>query len=225
MKSIRFIRHAESLANAGGVSMPNALIPLSDCGAAQAQELARILPCKPSQVLISGFLRTRLTAVPFCSSRSISWQVEPLLNEFCTLDPALIAGLDAEGRRPIVEDYWHRADPALRMGSGEAESLETFVARVEVFLERMDDLPDGTLLFGHGMWLAMLIWRMMGFAAQGQAAMRQYRQFQLALPMPNCAQYVFRQVGPGHWAVRYEPLALQTRVSRPTDPTEPGGEA
>lgn len=225
MKNIRFIRHAESLANAGGVTMPNAVIPLSECGAAQAQELARLLQCEPSQVWVSGFVRTRLTAAPFCCSRSISCQVEPLLNEFCTLDPALITGLDAQERRPIVEEYWRRADPTLRMGSGEAESLDTFVARVEAFLDRMDDLPDATLLFGHGMWLAMLIWRVMGFAAQGEAAMRQYRRFQLALPMPNCAQYVFSRVGPGQWAVRYEPLALQTRVLGPTDPTEPGGNA
>jgi alpha-ribazole phosphatase len=222
---IRFVRHAESQANAGGVTMPNAVIPLSLRGQAQAAQLPEALAVFPSQVLVSGFLRTHQTSAPFCAHRRILAQEHPLLHEFCTLDPALIAGLDAVGRRPIVEDYWARADPDIRMGAGEAESFHTFAGRVEAFLDQMHALEDGTLVFGHGMWLALLVWRVLGFRSQGSAAMRKFRQFQLALPMPNCAQYVFAREGSGHWSVRYDAVSLNVPVAGPLDASEPCGDA
>ena len=225
MTVIRFVRHAESHANAGGVTMPNALIPLSPRGLAQAAQLPDALAAFPSQVLVSGFLRTQQTSASFCAHRRILAQEHPLLYEFCTLDPALIAGLDAAGRRPIVEDYWTQADPDARMGEGEAESFHTFAGRVEVFLKQMHALEDGTLVFGHGMWLALLVWRVLGFESQGSAAMRNFRRFQLALPMPNCAQYVFVRESSGHWSVRYDAVSLDVPVAGPADATEPCGEA
>lgn len=224
MTVIRFVRHAESQANAGGVTMPNAVIPLSSRGLAQAAQLPEALSVFPSQVWVSGFLRTQQTAAPFCAQRHIEAREHALLYEFCTLDPAMIAGLDAAGRRPIVEDYWNRADPDARMGQGEAESFHTFAARVEAFIGQMHDVADGTLVFGHGMWLALLVWRMLGFSAQGSAAMRNFRRFQLALPMPNCAQYVLSSEGGHRWSVQYEPLRLNVPPGAPLDPTEPGGE-
>ena len=223
MTVIRFVRHAESQANAGGVTMPNAVIPLSPRGFAQAEQLPEALSVSPSQVLVSGFLHTRQTSAPFCASQRIEALEHPLLYEFCTLDPALIAGLDAAGRRPIVEGYWERADPDVRMGAGEAESFHTFAARVEAFLDQMHGLNDGTLVFGHGMWLALLVWRTLGFNAQGSVAMRNFRRFQLALPMPNCAQYVLSGEEGRHWSVRYEPLSLNVPQGAPLDATEPCG--
>ncbi|MCG7656426.1 histidine phosphatase family protein [Wielerella bovis] len=46
MKTIYFIRHAQSLANAGGISLPERDIPLSDLGKQQAAELVFRLPEK-----------------------------------------------------------------------------------------------------------------------------------------------------------------------------------
>jgi hypothetical protein len=45
------------------------------------------------------------------------------------------------------------------------------------------------VIFGHGLWFALLIWRQLGFTQVDTATMRAFRQFQLALPMPNCAVY------------------------------------
>lgn len=96
MTRLLFIRHAESLANAGGVTMPNHLIPLSPYGYNQARQLADALDVTPSGVLISAFLRTQETAKAFCERVSVVPVVHPLLHEFCTIDPALIADMNIE---------------------------------------------------------------------------------------------------------------------------------
>jgi hypothetical protein len=36
------------------------------------------------------------------------------LNEFSIIDPALIAGLNGDGRKPFVRDHWFDLDPHLR---------------------------------------------------------------------------------------------------------------
>ena len=63
---IHFVRHGESLANAGGLTMADATSPLSPLGVAQATTLADFLDAQPSKVLVSKYLRARDTAQPFC---------------------------------------------------------------------------------------------------------------------------------------------------------------
>ena len=47
MKKIYFVRHGQSLANAGGVTMDHHAIPLTDIGHRQAAALAAFLPDSP----------------------------------------------------------------------------------------------------------------------------------------------------------------------------------
>lgn len=200
MKPLTFIRHAESLANAGGVTMPNELIPLSLGGHAHAQQLANDLDLTPTRILTSSFLRTQETARPFCKRWSISPQIHGLLHEFCILDPALIEGMDLAARRPITEAYWREADPDKRMGTN-SETFREFTNRVIRFQREMGALPNGALIFTHGMWLAFLVWRLLGFGTRiDHAEMCAFRRFQLALPMPNCAVYVLEEAPSGAWA-------------------------
>ena len=65
--SIVFVRHAESVSNAGGITMPHETIPLSEKGREQAQTLAASLPPAPAAVLVSGMVRTHETAAPYCA--------------------------------------------------------------------------------------------------------------------------------------------------------------
>ena len=46
-RTITLARHGQSLANAGGVTMPHADIPLTDEGHEQARRLAGLLPDQP----------------------------------------------------------------------------------------------------------------------------------------------------------------------------------
>lgn len=188
MSKLLFIRHAESLANAGGVTMPNADIPLSVEGHLQAQRLAGMLDLKPPRVLVSSFLRARQTAQPFCERLSIKPIVHPLIHEVSVIDPALIEGMNLAQRRPVVDAYWREADPDKRAGTN-AETFHEFSGRVLEFQAEMDSLPDRTVIFGHGIWLALLLWSLSGKPMRGSDAMSGFREFQLSFHVPNCATF------------------------------------
>ena len=58
MKDIWLIRHAESLANIGGVTSTPREIPLSDNGLRQADELADAINVRPDLIIVSPYART-----------------------------------------------------------------------------------------------------------------------------------------------------------------------
>ncbi len=203
MKTITFVRHGQSTANAGGVTMAHDAIPLTALGHRQAQALAAALHLTPARILVSGYSRTHDTARPFCNQVGMAPQVEPLLNEFSTISPALMQGMDGEQRRPLADAYWQAADPQKRMGM-DAETYVEFDQRVSAFLHKLDGLPDRTVVFGHGMWMGLLVWKLLGFASADSLAMRAFRGFQLGLPTPNCAVYRLQEVAPGVWRAQVD---------------------
>lgn len=189
MKTIHFVRHGESVANAGGETMPNAQIPLTKKGHEQAKIVAEMLPADASMILCSEFLRTQQTASYFAEKLDKSIETEPWLNEFNTLCHTRIAGLNGDQRKPIIDKYWSDADPNVVMGQT-AESFFQFGLRVHNFLNyALHDLPDKTVIFGHGMWFAMLNWKILGFNYYDAWSMRAFRRYQIGLPMLNCFAY------------------------------------
>lgn len=82
MKTITFVRHGQSTANAGGVTMLHHAIPLSGLGELHAQALAQLLPSRPSAVWVSQYLRAQQTAQPYCNRVGVAAQTHPLLHEF-----------------------------------------------------------------------------------------------------------------------------------------------
>ncbi len=201
MKTITFVRHGESTANAGGITMAQAEIPLSDQGTQQALALAPLLSAQPSVVLTSAYLRTQQTSKPYCERVGVVAMDNPLLNEFSAIDPALIAGMSGAQRKPFMVDYWREPSMMKRMGN-DADTFAEFVQRVTAFAQDMDALPDGAVIFGHGIWIGLLVWQSLGFTCNDDASMRAFRRFQLGLPMPNCAVYQFVQVASGRWLPR-----------------------
>lgn len=160
MKTLYLIRHAQSVANAGGISLPEREIPLSALGREQAAQLVFRLPeCRA--VFVSEMQRTQETAVPYCARYGIAPQVLPVLNEFSCLSMDLIGGMNGEQRRPLAQAYWQRADVNECTGRG-ADNFAQFSERVARFLQQWDALPDGSLLFGHGIWIGAI-----GVAAAG----------------------------------------------------------
>ena len=185
MKTLYLIRHAQSEANAGGISKPERDIALSPLGREQAQALVARLPAS-KHVYTSELRRTHETAAPYCRAHGITPQALPLLNEFSCLAFELIRGMDGAARRPLADAYWQRADPQECSGAG-ADSFAAFNQRVSAFLAHHPQLADGSLLFGHGIWIGLLAWRLLGFRAETSADMAAFRRFQSALPMPNTA--------------------------------------
>lgn len=204
MKKIVFVRHGQSVANAGGVTMEHAEIPLSPLGIQQAALLAPRLDKNPKSVLVSNYQRTSETAAPYCEMIGREPTVHPLLHEFSTIDPALMKGMQGEERRPLVETYWKSADPQLRMGE-HAETFEEFVARVAEFrTNHLPTLESGTVVFGHGMWIGLLCWQLMGFDTNGSHGMRMFRRFQSGFPMPNCAVYTLTEHANSDWHISFD---------------------
>lgn len=198
MSTLYFVRHGESTANAGGVTMPHAKIPLSSWGLEQAQLLSSLLNIKPARVLTSSYLRARQTASPLCAKADVAPQVHPLLHEFSALDSDLIAGMLGAQRRPIADAYWQVSDPAARHGP-QAETFAEFNDRVAGFIAELPALPDQTVLFGHGIWFGLLCWLLLGFEAEDSTGMREFRTFQRAMEMPNCAVYSLDSSESGEW--------------------------
>lgn len=186
--AIIFVRHAESVANAGGVTMPHAAIPLSERGKLQAEALAATLPAESAVVLVSEMVRTHQTAAPYCARINVMPQQYASLNEFSVIDADLIAGMDGPQRRLLVRDYWDNLDPNRRWGE-KADTFAEFQTRVRNFINELDKLPESAVIFGHGIWLGMLHWLLLGHQSHDIDGMRTFRRFQLALPMPNCAAF------------------------------------
>jgi broad specificity phosphatase PhoE len=206
LRTVFLVRHGESSSNAGGVTMPHAFIPLTALGRQQAIDLVERLPAAPTRVLASPFVRAMDTAKPYAVRSEVSIELEPLLQEFDMIDPALIAGLDQTQRRPVADAFWQQADPDERMGD-QAETFREFAGRVSSFLaDRLPSLPDGTVCFGHGIWIGMAAWQLLGFSALDGDAMRQFRRFQIGLPLANGVVYRLAELAPGAWALRANSL-------------------
>jgi broad specificity phosphatase PhoE len=208
MTTIYFIRHGQSIANAGSVTMPHADIPLSELGWVQAKNLAELIAVQPVRILVSKYLRTQQTVQPLCEKTQQHYIVHPLLHEFSALDPSRIAGMTGEQRRPIANAYWDKSDPFIRMGN-EAETFMEFNARVAAFIPDLLKLADQTVVVGHGIWFALLFWKLQGNDCAGSSSMKAFRQYQLSLPMQNCKVYSLEQINPKCWSISKRSLRQQ----------------
>jgi alpha-ribazole phosphatase len=215
MKTLTFVRHGQSLANIGGVTMENREIPLSEVGHRQAQELSLLLPGSPSLVLVSPFRRAIDTASPYCAKHEASFTVLELLREFTMIDPALLAGMTGAERRPIADAHWEEADPFKRMGA-RAETFLEFDERVAAFVhDKLPTLPEGAVVFGHGQWFALLVWKLLGFSANDSFGMKGFRRFLTGFPVPNGAVYRLVELAPTRWTVEADETILRQASAWP----------
>jgi alpha-ribazole phosphatase len=204
---VTFVRHAQSVANAGGVAGEHALIPLTALGVAQARRVAQVLPAEPTRIFVSSFLRARQTAEPYCRRTGREPEIHPLLHECSALDPNLLVGLTGEERAPIAQAYWQTADPLTRHGAG-AETFLEFEARIRAFIAELPALPAGCVLFGHGIWFALLWWKLQGLRVDDSAGMTAFARFRRKLPMPNCAIYMLERTVDGTWHLTADERAM-----------------
>ncbi|CAM4086569.1 histidine phosphatase family protein [Psychrobacter arenosus] len=191
MKSLYIVRHGQSLANTGAESMPDKTIPLTALGIEQATTLCAnwqaLLP-KPSTIYCSQMLRAQQTAQIFCEHHQIEAQALPLLNEFGCLGFTTVKGLKGEARGKLAQQYWVSADLNYR-DTEDSDSFADFVERVDGFIDTAASYEHHSVFFGHGIWLGLLAWRLLGIDIQDNTDMRRFRQFQTAMPMYNTVVY------------------------------------
>jgi 2,3-bisphosphoglycerate-dependent phosphoglycerate mutase len=187
-KNVWLIRHAESIGNAGLVTSRPDTIPLTGKGIEQALYLADSFTQAPALIVTSPYIRTQQSAKPtirrFPTARQEQWEVQ----EFTYLSPARYRDTTAADRRPFVEAYWSRCDPHHIDGEG-AESFADFIRRVQQAIDGLWSCQsEFVAVFGHGLFLRAMIWRML-FGAQpvNATTMSSFRHFLVATAMPNTA--------------------------------------
>jgi 2,3-bisphosphoglycerate-dependent phosphoglycerate mutase len=197
MLAIRFVRHGESLANAGGVTSEQYAIPLTDLGRAQAVAFAEALDDPPDLFITSSYIRARDTAAPSLARYPhVPVDVWPV-HEIAVLAPARCVNTTTTQRLPWVEAHWGAADPARCDGEG-AETYTEFVARVRAALARLAALPrpQEIIAFGHGQFLNGVLWEIgQGSPPVTPETMRGFRAFHLAAPIPNLGGFTARWDG------------------------------
>ncbi|MDQ7958485.1 MAG: histidine phosphatase family protein [Pseudomonadota bacterium] len=203
-----FVRHGQSTGNAGQPTRDLVAMPLTPLGVSQAREVACSWRREPTHIVSSPFLRARQTAEPTCVRfPGVPMAIWPI-HEFTYLCPANWADTTRAQRRPTVEAYWQRADPAYVDGEG-AESFSQVLRRAESALARLAALPDEAevFLFSHGQFM-QAVRQSVGLAGESDDdKMAQFWPFEQRSPVLNCQKLVLGHAG-GTWRlVDEDPLA------------------
>lgn len=207
--TIFLIRHGHSQANAGGVTLENPVVPLTELGALQARTLAALLPNAAPEVWSSSFKRALDTAAPYCERLGVTARTHPDLREFEVIDTTFMRGCPFAEREAVLAQYWLAADSDARTGPA-GETFREFHDRMSrLRREILPTLADGSVIFGHGLCMALVFWQIWGFEKVDQAAMIQFRRFQLGFPTPNAVVYGLTQMAPGQWTIRVNEAALR----------------
>ena len=193
MKTIRFIRHAESAANAGLPTTDPGGIPLTEDGkAAAALAAAEFDGPEPDLIVVSPYLRARQTAEPFIA-RFPSVEVETWpVQEFTYISPTRCVGTTAVERRPLVEAYWNMASPTHVDGDG-TESFADFTARVLSALEKLRARKEENILVVcHGIFMsAAAFYQDPEEDPSDSNSMRRFHHYTLDHAVPNLGIWRF----------------------------------
>ena len=188
VREIWWIRHAESLGNAGARTRLPGAFSLSERGAAEAAEFGRWFERQPALIVISPFTRARETAAPVIARQSNCAVEEWPVQEITYLAPARCADTTEAERAPMAREFWQRSDPHYVDGAG-AESFAGFVARVDDALERARRCTGSFVaIFTHAQFMRGIIWRTLHPALPVTGdTMQMYHRLVLSIPVPNCA--------------------------------------
>ncbi len=182
-----FIRHAESIANAGARTQEASSYPLSELGFRQAEQLAATLPAEPDLIIVSPYIRAQQTA-DFAIRRFPNVRVEVWpVQEVQYLDPALCVDTTQDQRNALADAYWDRCEPDY--AAPNAESFAGFIARAADALQRLSKLQEKRIfVFCHGRMMDALAWlNLSRRAVIDESAMRQFFHFFRGFTVPNCS--------------------------------------
>ena len=184
MKEILWIRHGQSVGNAGMPTENRSSFPLSPLGFEQAKALAQKLPITPDLIVSSPFRRAWETAGPVVArSPYIPMEIWPEIHEFTYLSPATCVGTTTEDRRPRVKAYWERLDPDYLDG-GDAETFRDVMRRAELAIEHLQSRwEQHIVLFSHEQFIKCV---QLTLRAPDMPLEEKMRSFTTMPPVRNC---------------------------------------
>jgi 2,3-bisphosphoglycerate-dependent phosphoglycerate mutase len=187
LREVWFIRHAESVANAGGRTVAAPTYPLSERGFRQAEQLAPTLPQAVDLVVVSPYTRSQQTADAYLRGARADVVEQWPVQEVQYLDPALCVNTTQDERRAMSLAYWETCDA--EYCAPNSESFVTFIRRVESTLHRLLERPEQrTFIFCHGQFISAVAWLILTRpAGLDTAAMRRFYQFIHGYSVPNCS--------------------------------------
>lgn len=193
MKTVWFIRHAESAANAGLPTTYPDCIPLTTKGVEQAKLLSDNINIEPDLIILSSYIRTHQTAVSliekFYKSKTEIWPI----HEFNFLSPDECLNTTVDQRKPWVNDYWKKCEAQYVHGIG-AESFAEFKIRVLASIKRLEKFEyKFVVVFTHG-HVIRAIWQYFITANENEdsKSMQFFRDKMSSLPIGNTA--IFKAV-------------------------------
>lgn len=184
MKEILWIRHGQSVGNAGMPTENRSSFPLSPLGFEQAKALAQKLPITPDLIVSSPFRRAWETAGPVVARYPyIPMEIWPEIHEFTYLSPATCVGTTTEDRRPRVKAYWERLDPDYLDG-GDAETFRDVMRRAELAIEHLQSRwEQHIVLFSHEQFIKCV---QITLRAPDMSLEEKMRSFTTMPPVRNC---------------------------------------
>ena len=191
-KRVWVFRHAESLSNAGGKTLDPDGIPLTEHGHRQARDLARGLKEAPDKVITSPFRRAIDTGRPIDARYPTAINEVWPIQEFTYLDPASCVGTSWVDRKPRIDAYWSKLDPAHIDGPG-AESFAHLLVRARSFLDDLVELENKlTIVISHGQFMQAAKLLITRPEASDLTAMSLFIDRQLRRPFANCERMELR---------------------------------
>ena len=184
-REIWFIRHGESIANAGARTVEASGYELSELGFRQAAQLAAALHHEPELIVHSPYTRARQTAEPTIRRHGTVAVEEWSVQEVQYLDPAKCVGTTQEERRALSHSYWDRCDP--EHTEPNAESFTVFINRVRQALAGFSQRRERrTFVFSHGQFMSAIAWLALSRpAVLDSAAMARFYKFIHGYAVPN----------------------------------------
>lgn len=157
-KKIWLLRHGESVANARGISSNPALISLTRTGLMQADLLVEQFIIPPDLIVTSSYIRTTETARSLLKKYPDIPCEEWPVHEFTYISPSKCCNTTMVDRKPMVEQYWQKADPNYCDGQG-AESFNSFLERVRLSISMLKKRKENfVVIFTHGQFMCAMKW-------------------------------------------------------------------
>jgi broad specificity phosphatase PhoE len=213
MSTVWFIRHGESLSNAGRSTLSPDFTGLTSLGSKQAGAVARIFPRSPSLIVMSKYRRTEETAQPTIRRfPGVMWEKWPNVHEFTYLSWSHSMETTEQSRQAYVEKFWQRKDPLY--ADGEGETFTNFISRVSGALERLRyNEKDFIAVFTHGYFMRAVWWYLQARPERiNSRSMEEFYRLRSAFYIPNGAILPVKLRGREDFSI--EKLVIPPQLSR-----------